>query len=479
MSTDGDLFIGVDLGTTGVKVGLFDAAGSAADVWSREFRMDAPQAGFAEFDANAYMDLAMAGIREVLEKSGVRSDSVKGIGLSSQAQTFTVLDEANRPVRPAISWIDTRAEKEAEELSINAVASGPKLLWLRRHEPHAMARARRLMLMPDYLIYRLTGEHVTDPVTAGSTGMYDHTSGQWAPELLEAVGLDADSVPAVRETGSVAGTLTKAAAGKLGLSTDAIVAVGTNDQCTGALGAGNAEPGIASIAMGTALAIFVTTKPREHLPDGLRCSHHPVPGLVGLMAFAKTSGIVIRWFREKLAPDLDYDGLFAEAAAVPVGAEGVSALPHFSGTGTPTYDASVRGAFSGLSLAHGRAHMFRALVESLTFTIRENLELLTNAAGELQPPRMIGGGAQSDVWLQMIADATGRAIERPAVREAACLGAAELAMAAAGQFASVAEASLSLYRMERRFEPDTTARDAWDEAFERYQKLYEALYGEG
>jgi xylulokinase len=199
---------------------------------------------------------------------------------------------------------------------------------------------------------------------------------------------------------------------------------------------------------------------------------------VALLAFAKTSGVVLRWFRDGFAPGASYEELFCEAAAVPPGAEGLTALPHFSGTATPDFNPAARGAFSGLSLAHGRAHLFRALVESLSFTVRENAELLGRAV-KLTGLRAIGGGARSDVWLGMIADVTGLVVERPRFREAACLGAAELAMCAAGRFGSVADASRTLYAAERRFEPDAAWHGAYDEAYARYRRLRAETYGNG
>jgi xylulokinase len=284
--------------------------------------------------------------------------------------------------------------------------------------------------------------------------------------------------PEVLKAGEAAGSLTAEAARRLGLSEDVIVAVGTNDQSVGAIGAGNVTPGCASMTLGTALAVVFTTGACDRVPPGVIASPHPAGGgLWTMLTYAKTAGIVLRWFRDTFAPGASYGEVIAEAAAVPVGSGGVSCVPHFSGTATPSFNPSVRGAFAGISLGTTRAHMARAVLESLSFTVRENVELLVGASGGVGELRAGGGGARSDVWLQMIADATGVPVERPVTMEAACLGAAELAMVAAGRFDSIADASLALYRAQDRFAPDAAKRAAYDEAFARYGDLYRSLYG--
>jgi len=472
---DGGLYIGVDLGTTSVKVGVFDDSGVAVAFASLEFELDTPEPGFAEFDADEYVACAFDGVREVLADGGADGASVRAIGLSSQAQTFVLVGEDGRPVRPAVGWLDVRAGEEAEELSgisrglgggeVNAIASAPKLLWLRRHEPEALERAERVLLIPDYLIWRLTGRAASDPVTAGSTHLMDRETLEWRGPLLDACGLDLGMMPDVLAPGEAAGALMAEAAGDLGLGAGVIVAVGTNDQSAGMLGAGNVTPGCASVTLGTALAIMLTTDSGKGAAPGVGVAPHPAGGgLWSRLAYAKTAGIVLRWFRDTFAPGSSYEELFEEIGSVPAGSDGVSCLPHFSGTATPEFNPSVRGAFSGLTLAHGRGHLARALVESLAFTVRENVDLLAP-----------GGGGR--VWLQMIADCTGVPVERPRAREAACLGAAELAMVAAGRFGSVAEAAAGLYAPEKRFGPDPSGRAAYDEAFGRYRGLYAKLYG--
>lgn len=478
------LFIGLDLGTTGIKAGVFDAAGAQLALTAREVRLETPAPGLAEFDADGYAAGVFECLREVLAAPGVDARAVRAAGLSSQAQTFVLLGADGRPVRPAVSWLDVRAGDEARELSalagrkVDAISSCPKILWLRRREPATLARTRSVCLLPDYIILRLTGRAATDPQTAWSTGAYDWRAGHWAGQVLEACGLRAEMMPAVLRAGQPAGRVLPEVARELPLPAECLAAVGANDQSAGALGAGNAAPGCASLTLGTALAIIATAGRDSPVPPGLDACPHPAPGLNVLLAFAKTAGIVLRWLRDEFAPGRSYDDLFREAATVPPGAEGLCCLPHFSGTATPDFNPAARGAFAGLTLAHGRAHLVRAVAESLAFTVRENLELIGRAV-PVRELRAIGGGAASDVWLQMIADVAGLPVERPRTREAACLGAAEMAMVAAGRFPGLAQASAALYAAERRFAPDAAPRDAYDQAHARYRELYRALYGAG
>jgi xylulokinase len=471
-----EAYIGVDLGTTAVKVGLFDTNGIPLAVATREFALNTPAPGWVEFDADSYLETAFDGIRSVV--AGSSSARVRAIGLSSQGQTFVLLGEDDRPLRPAISWLDVRAEEQARALSeispTNAIATAPKLFWVREHEPAVLRRTRQVQLIPDCMILRLTGRTATDPATAQSTGMYDWHKCDWDSRVTERCGIDASMLPPVLCPGASAGHVSADAAQRLGLPADALVAIGTNDQLAGALGAGNVLPGCVSATFGTALAIIATSPRGTNLP-GVEVAPHPVQGLYALLAYAKTAGIVLRWFRDNFAPTLSYDDLMHEAAGAPIGSDGLTAFPHFSGMATPTFDPAARGAFAGLTLSHTRAHMTRAIVESLAFTVRENLDLLAPAIGGVRELRAIGGGAQSDFWMQMVADVTGVPVGIPAAREAACLGSAELAMVAAGRFPSVADASQRLYRADRRFVPQSANADAYNKALHRYRTLQMSL----
>jgi sugar (pentulose or hexulose) kinase len=533
----GRLFLSLDLGTTAVKVALWSlevgrpgrasASPAPASRQRRHPRAHAearllalsvqelsllhPAPEQLEIDAQTVWEAVVGGTAQVLAQApssdrgraggkrgqGRSLPDVAGIGLSSQAQTFVLLDDADKPVRRAVMWLDARAAKEAEEFrqefsaedslrhlgrpGVDAIASAPKLRWLRKHEPRTLARARTLLLLPDYVLYRLTGERVTDPVTAGSTGLCHSLRREWWAEAAEFAGVGHLRLPAVKSPGEVAGTLRPQAAGELGLTSGVPCAVGTNDQLTGALGAGNVEAGTVSETTGTALAL-VLTAPAEgpELPSGVGAGPHPASGrLRYLLAYSKTAGIILRWFRDCFFPGAPYEAIFAKVAEAPIGCDGVTCLPHFSGTATPHFNPEATGAFLGLRLGHTASHLARAIVESLTFDLALNLRLLSEVAGEIGTIRAMGGGARSDLWLQMKADVLGRAVERVTCPEAASLGAAELAMVATGDFGSVAEASLALYRSDRLFTPDRDRGARYAEPLQRYESWYRKLCGKG
>lgn len=482
------LYIGIDLGTTGVKACLADGAGRVLAVAARECELTRPAPGFAEFDAEAYAARAFDAACELLAGLGAGAARVRAIGLCSQAQTFVLLDESGRAVRPAISWLDVRAEAETADFnavcrreglrSVDAIASGPKVLWVRRHEPELMGRVRRAALLPDYLAYLLTGRAVTDLRMAESTGCYDPGRGGWLPPLLGLCGLDAAMMSEVRWPGDAIGPVRPDVAARLGVPRETLVAVGALDQLAGAIAVGNVAPGRISAALGTALAVVATVPAGTLPPPGVVLRPHPVRGLSFLLTFAKTAGIVLRWFRQEFAPALGYDELFAEIERVPIGCGGLACLPHFAGMATPTFDPSVRGAFRGLTLGHTRAHLARAIVEALTFTLRENLELLGPAVDPAARLPVTGGGARSDVWLQMIADVTGRPVERPAAMEAPSLGAAILAMVADGRYPSIADAAARVYAPARTFTPDPARGHEYAEPFRRYRSCAARVAGE-
>jgi xylulokinase len=484
------LFLGIDLGTTGVKVGLLDEKGRMAAGAQRETHLETPAPGFSEFDAETYVGAVRECVKEVMTVAQAAPQAVGGVSFSSQAQTFVLLDEQGRLLRKAVSWLDVRAAKEAEELTriskaaggpaVSALAAAPKILWLRRHEPKIVKTLGQVQLLPDYLIFRLTGRSASDPIIAGSSGTYDSSSGKRLAAVLDACGLTARMLPEVFPPGTRAGSITAKAAEEFGLREGTPIVVGTNDQYVAALGAGNVAPGRASVSLGTALAMIVSTADGKNSPRGISIGRHPAATpqkpLYALLAFAKTSGIVLRWFRDQFLPGASYEKLFSAAAEAPIGAEGLSCSPHFSGTATPDFRPEVRGAFVGLHLGHKPGHLARALIESLTFNLAEHVERIR----PLQPIkslRMIGGGSKSDLWLQMFADVTGLPVERVAAPEAACLGAAELAMTGVGLFSSAAEASEKLFSSSKTFTPDKNKQADYAAAHARCREQFQKTFG--
>jgi xylulokinase len=481
-----DAYLGIDIGGSGAKAAVFDGAGQLLGfAQNTRVPVTTPE-GFTEIPMEEIYAAAREAARTAITESGVR---IRALSVASQGQAFVTLDANDRHLHNMILWYDSRAAAQAERLRealqatdevalprIETIAAAPKILWLREHYPDLMAQARRYLLLPDYLCYRLTGQAITDPSMAGSTALYAHGFG-YVPEALAAAEIDEDQLARVQEPGTPASVVTHAAAQEWGLEPDTLFVTGTNDQWAGALGAGNNRPGIVSEASGTCLAAAtLTEKLPDSIPPGMLHGRFSIPRYFGALAYAKTAGAVLEWFRREFAPDSSLRELDELAAAVPVGCNGVSMIPHFEGAVSPAPNPAARGAFAYLTLGHTRADMYRAILEALTFSLRENLEFLSDYGMKLARIRSIGGGAKSDLWLQMKADVTGLPVDRPAFTEAAVMGAAMLAAAGAGAFPSVEESVGAFYHTARVFAPRADEQARYDTPYRRYRKLYQSLY---
>ncbi len=485
------MYLTFDLGTTALKTALIASDGRALAVHDAEYAPDAPRPGWMEMPAETYWDAAVAGTREVFAASRQDPSCLAAIGFSSQGQTFVPLDDAGRALHPFIVWLDNRAQGIANRWQADwldrrryrEICGYPwvlgeltifKIAWLRENAPRAH-RAAKFLCLPDYLIWRLTGEFATDRNIAQQSGAYDIRREMWSPELLAAAGIGEEQLPVVHPPGTVVGQVRVGAAEDLGIPAGTAVCVGCNDQLAGAIGAGNVRPGTVTETTGTSLAVIVTTD--EPLDDErMYVGPHAAPGSWHAMLFTPASGIVLTWFRD-LAGVGDYNELLRDVARVPVGSDGLTVLPHFAGTTSPTFNPEARGAMIGLTLAHGRAQIARAIMESCACVLRELLAPIIAQGIAVQSIRSLGGAARNDLWLQMKADMLGVVVERPACSDAASLGAAMLAATGTGQFESVLDAADAWYRTERSFEPDPAKAGVYDEVYGRYVALCEQLHG--
>lgn len=485
-------YLTFDIGTTALKTALVDDAGRLLNVHTAEYTFESPHPDWAEMAPERYWNAAIEGTRAVFEASGADRQDLVAVGFSSQGQTFVPVDRSGAILHNAIVWTDKRAASVAADWEANwlsrdeyaRISGYPwvpseltvfKLAWMAENAPEAH-RAWRFLLLPDFLIYRMTGETATDPVTAQSTGMFDIQTGDWEPRLLSAAGVTREQLPQVLPCGTPTGRMLTRPAEELGVPVGVPVCVGANDQIVGAVGAGNVRPGVVSETTGTALAAVATT--RDVLKDTRMCvGRHAVPGMWFAMPFATTSAIVLKWFRDLCFPDEDYDTFLSGVEDIAAGSDGLTVLPHFSGTASPSFNPEVRGAITGLTLAHTRLHIARAIMESCCCELRECLDLIRASGRSMQSVRSLGGAARSDLWLQMKADMIGIPVERPLYSDAASLGAAMLAAAGTGRFSSIYEASDEWYRSARRFEPNPALAGVYQEVYQRYLRLYAQLYG--
>lgn len=494
---DGHL-LSIDLGTTAVKVGLLSLSGKLVGLSEQEYILLTPGKELVELPVETYWSSILNGVQEVRRTSGVDLQSVLALSISSQGETLICVDNQGTPLRNAIVWLDARAEEEADELAqeftqrallektgysqMAAVWPAPKILWLKRHEPETFAKTAKFLIVKDYIVWRLSGEYLTDPSVSASTIYFDIQKKEWWPEMLTAIGVNATQLPDVASSNDVAGTILPDAAAAMGLSNETKVVVGAMDQMAAALGAGNIGPGAVTESTGTALAVIATVnKPVFDLELQVPCCPHAVPDLFVLMPYSETSGILLKWFRETFpcskSGNEEYSQLLSFAAKVDPGSDGLTALPHFTGTGFPDFNPHARGAFAGITLQHTRAHFVRSIVESVAFLLKDNIDLLVGLSVPVKAVRSLGGAARSDIWLQIKADVLNLPVEAPDCKDAASVGAAVLAGLGANIYSDFNDAVNRVVTSHRTFMPNTENSSIYGEAYEAYRSLYQRLYG--
>lgn len=496
------LLLGLDVGTTSVKAGLFDAAGRQVAAEGREYPLSHPAPDHVEIDAEAWWSSAVAAVRGVLASPGVSPHAVAAMGVSSQGETIVAVDADGRPLGPALVWLDNRATAEARQLAaqfpnalvydrtgipdVNPTWPASKLLWWRDHEPQLFRDAARFLLVEDFVLHRLTGRFVTEGGIQCTSMLFDIVEGRWWHEMLDAVGVGPERLPDIASPGSVVGRLTPDAAAALGLPVGLPVVAGGMDQGAGAVGVGNTGSGVVSESTGGALTVQAAVA--RHGGDPSRQTPvyiHSAPGQYLYCPVCPTGGMALTWFRDNLGvPEMErarrqgasaYDLLTALAAAIPPGCDGLTMLPHLAGAFSPEYVPEARGAFIGITLAHTRGHFVRSVLEAVAFMLRRNVELVSRAGAPATEIRSHGGGARSRLWNQIKADACGLPVVTLEGEDAAVRGDAMLAGVAVGVFPDLAAADAALVATQDRYEPDPANRAAYDDAYDRYNRLFEAL----
>jgi xylulokinase len=495
------LFLGLDVGTTGTKALLLDERGVTLAGATAEYPLSTPHPLWAEQDPNDWWQGAIEAIRRVCAAAGVRGDAIAAVGLSGQMHGLTLLDEADRVLRPAILWNDQRTAAQCAhitevlglarllELTGNPVLPGftaPKIVWVRENEPDVYRRARRFLLPKDFVRFCLTGEFATDVSDASGTSLFDVKNRRWSLAMFAALDIPEAWAPRCAESPEIAGRVTAAAAALTGLAPGAPVVAGGGDQAAQALGAGLAHEGSASSTLGTSGVVFAPVAQPAIDPRGrLHSFCHAVPGMWHVMGVMLAAGGSLRWLRDNLADaeraeaarrGVDpYEVLTEQAALAPPGCEGLLFLPYLCGERTPHADPHARGAFVGLTLRHGKPHLVRAVLEGVAFGLRDSLELMRAQGLAPAEMRISGGGARSPLWRAILADVFNLPLVAPDVAEGAAYGAALLAGVGAGAFPSVAEACEQTIRATVVAGPDPARAALYDGAWRRYRDLYPAL----
>ncbi|MDR0841461.1 MAG: xylulokinase [Christensenellaceae bacterium] len=494
--------MGVDIGTSGVKTVLFDTEGAQIASASAEYPLYQPQNGWAEQDPDDWWEGAAHTIREAIEKAGIDPKAICGVGLSGQMHGLVMLDKSGAPLRRSIIWCDGRTGEECREITrlvgkerLIEITANPaltgftagKILWVRKHEPDIYAACRHILLPKDYIRYKLTGAFATEVSDASGMNLLDVPHRRWSQEVLEKLDIDGVLLGKMYESCEVTGEITKEAAMATGLAAGTPVVGGAGDNAAAAVGTGVVSAGKAFTTLGTSGVIFAHSDQVSIDPKGrVHTFCHAVPGAWTLMSCTLSAGLSLKWFKDgffaaeaQAAAGLGidvYDILNRQAARAPIGSNRLLFLPYLMGERSPLLDADARGAFIGLSAMHTKYDMLRAVMEGVTFSQRQCLDVLRELG--VAPKHMLacGGGARSPFWRQMLADVYGCEVATIASSpESPALGAALLAGTGAGIYKSVPEACAQVIRENAPLPPNGADGPAYAPYYALYCKLYPAL----
>ncbi|HEX7057494.1 MAG TPA: xylulokinase [Bacilli bacterium] len=479
--------IGIDLGTSSVKALLVGRDGGILGEMTGEYPLLQPQPGYSEQNPEDWVSATIEVLRQAIAKYGVKPDEVEGISFSGQMHGLVLLDEQMRVLRNAILWNDTRTTPQCRELEArlgdkllaitkNKALEGftlPKLLWVRAHEPEIFARARRFLLPKDYVRYRLTGSVQMDISDAAGTLMLDVANKRWSEEICRELALDPDLCPPLAESFACVGELLPEIARQTGLSHGVKVFAGGADNACGAVGAGILATGAAMCSIGTSGVILSYEDDKSKDFRGkVHFFNHAKQDAFYAMGVTLAAGYSLSWLKQTFAPSESFAAFTAGVGNIAAGSNGLLFTPYLVGERTPHADALIRASFIGADGSHTRDHFVRAVMEGITFSLNESVEMFRHAGISVDTIISIGGGAKNDVWMQMQADIFNARIVKLKNEQGPALGAAILAAYGCGWFGSLAECAERFIATDRVFAPDSAAAKTYRELFAIYQDIY-------
>jgi xylulokinase len=491
--------LGIDVGTGGTRAILLDQNGRVlSSAIAEHAPMSSPHIGWAEQEPQDWWRAACRAIPQCLAKGRTDAGEITGIGLTGQMHGLVLLDAHGSVLRPSIIWCDQRTEEQCRaitekigaqrliELTANPAITGftlPKIWWVLQHQPEIWARARSILLPKDYLRFRLTGVHAIDVTDASGTLMFDVVNRKWSAEMLEASQIGESMLPKVFESPEITGHISEMGARATGLRTGTPVIAGAGDQAAGAVGMGIVRPGAVSATIGTSGVIFAATSNPVLEPQGrIHTFCHAIPGRWHVMGVTQGAGLSLRWFRDQFGAGREdgrdpYARLMSEAERTPPGADGLYWTPYLMGERTPHLDPQARGALVGLTAQHTRAHVVRAILEGVAFSLRDTLTLFNEIGVPTNSIRLSGGGARAPLWRQIQADVYGMPVELIEADEGAAYGAALLAGVGTGVWPSVDDACDLAVGVGRRVAPIEKNAALMERMYAEFRKLYPALRG--
>lgn len=481
------LYIGVDLGTSAVKLLLMRENGEILRVLSKEYPLEFPAPGWSQQNPEDWKKAVLEGIPEVIR--GFDGSQVAGIGVAGQMHGLVILDGEDRVIRPAILWNDGRTQEETDYLNeavgkenlsrytANIAFAGftaPKLLWLRKHEPENFEKIRRIMLPKDYVNYILTGVHCTDYSDASGMLLLDVKNRRWSPEMLELCGVREDQMPKLFESYEPVGTLLPQVAEALGLPKTTVVAAGAGDNAAAAIGTGTIGEGNCNISLGTSGTIFISSDHFRVDPHNALHSFDHADGGYHLMGCMLSAASCNKWFMEEILGTEDFAGEQKKIAPEKLGRNTVFFLPYLMGERSPLNDVNARGAFLGMSMGTGRADMTQAVLEGVAFAIRDSFEVAKALGLDIKRSTVCGGGAKSPLWKTILANVLNIELDSPVSEQGPGMGGAMLAMVAGGAYQTVAEACKALVRIEERVMPDPELVRRYEDRYRAFRRIYPA-----
>jgi xylulokinase len=480
------LYIGVDLGTSSVKLLLMDEKGDIKNIVTREYPISFPKPGWSEQNPEDWFEGLMEGLKALTE--GADKSTVKGISFSGQMHGMVILDEEDKVIRPAILWNDGRTQAECDYLNYdigrekisaytgNMALTGftaPKLLWVKKHEPDNFMKIKKVMLPKDYIAYRLSGVHSTDVSDASGMLLLDVKEKCWSKEMLDIIGLKEEQMAKVYESYEVTGTLNADIAEKLGLPIDCRIIAGGGDQAVAAVGTGTVGSGMCSVSLGTSGVVFVASKDYSEIEDNALHVFAHADGRYHFMGVMLSAAASNKWWMDEILKTKEYAREQQEISKL--GKNNVYFLPYLMGERTPHNNPDARGTFIGMTMDTTRADMTQAVLEGVAFALRDSFEIIKNTGLNIERIRINGGGAKSPLWCKILANVLNVKVDKINSEEGPAFGAAILAAVGCGEYPSVVEAAGKLIQVTETTEPEAETVSLYDKKYFVFKDIYPAL----
>lgn len=480
------MFIGIDLGTSGVKIILTSSTGEVIKTVSRSYELLIPQPSWTEQDPNAWYDQTIDGLKEIVK--GYES-KIKGMSFSGQMHGLVLLDENDQVLRNALLWNDQRTIKEVEFLNNNlgiellleytgnialTGLTAPKVLWVKNNEPAIFSKVNKVMLPKDFLVYKLSGSFASDVSDLSGTLYFDPASRTYSKEMLELLGITEEMLPSVHESFEPVGTLKAELKSTLHITQDVQIIVGGGDQAVGAVGVGIVGDGECSLSLGTSGVIFVSSKDFNVDRQSYLQSYAHSNGKYHVMAVMLNAAGAIKWWNESIFENDDY-GTYYESVNHADGKDNLFFLPYLTGERAPINDPYAKGVLYGMGIHHTKQDLDLAVVEGVTFALRDSFELIKNLGVDIKRVRITGGGAKSNIWAQLIADIFNVEVVKIKAEEGPALGAAILAMVGCNEYADVETACENIVELSTSFTPNINKVEMYNSKYHEFTKLYPKL----